>query len=348
MNQKSINKFKLFSNCIPVKGSRRSLICDVQRGEMKLIPNGLYEILSDYNGKTYDEIIEDYGEDNKPTIDEYFEFLEENEFIFWTPDPENFPDINPEWDYPGSITNAIIDSNENSTHDYAVIFQQLSDLGCKAVQLRFYNTCSLEQIEAILKTAENTRIQHIDFFIKYNDTLNKEAVQKFCTDNLIIQFMCIHSATTNDDKVEIENYSTRVLYTTEAVADHTHCGIIASEYFVVNIPSFLEAKQYNSCLNRKISVDINGDIRNCPSLPKTYGNITTTSLHSALVQKDFKDLWEINKDQIEICKDCEFRFVCTDCRAFLKEPNDKFSKPGKCTYDPYTATWADNANIDAT
>jgi SPASM domain peptide maturase of grasp-with-spasm system len=330
MNQKSTNKFKLFSNCLPVKGARRSLICDIQRGEMKLIPNGLYDILTEYDGKTYEEIVEDYGEDNKATIDEYFEFLEENEFIFWTSDPENFPPIDTEWGYPGSITNAIIDSAENSKHNFAAIFNQLSELGCKAVQLRFYNTINIPELESILKATENTRIQHVDLFIKYNEQHTTEAIKQLCTLNVQIQFICLHNAPTNE-QVALETLSTRILYTTEIVNDQTHCGVIASEYFVVNMPTFFESQKYNSCLNRKISVDVNGDIRNCPSLPQTYGNIETTSLHSALIQQGFKDLWEINKDQIEICKDCEFRYVCTDCRAFINEPANIYSKPAKCS-----------------
>ncbi len=338
MNQTKKMKFKLFANCLPVKGARRSLICDIQRGEMKLIPNGLYEILEEYNGKTYEEIVEDYGEDNKPVIDEYFEFLEENEFIFWTPDPDNFPNINTEWQYAGTITNAIIDSNEQSNHNYQAILEQLSDLGCRAVQLRFYNTLTLQQIEDVLSAADKTRIQHIDFFVKYNDSLTPEALKPICTKYVRIQLMCVHSAAAFE-KVNIENYNTRLIYTSEMVNDQTHCGVVAAEYFVVNMSTFFEGLKNNSCLNRKISVDVNGDIKNCPSLPQSFGNITTTSLHSALVQQGFKDLWEINKDQIEICKDCEFRFVCTDCRAYIQNPEDKYSKPAKCNYDPYTATW---------
>jgi len=62
-------------------------------------------------------------------------------------------------------------------------------------------------------------------------------------------------------------------------------------------------------------------------------------LHAALARTGFKDLWSINKDQIEVCKDCEFRYVCTDCRAFITDPDNRYSKPSTCTYDPYTAQW---------
>ncbi|HLL83069.1 MAG TPA: SPASM domain-containing protein, partial [Longimicrobium sp.] len=110
-------------------------------------------------------------------------------------------------------------------------------------------------------------------------------------------------------------------------------------YFSVNLELFSEGQRFNSCLNRKISVDRFGEIRNCPSTPRSYGHVHDTSLHSALAHREFRELWEVNKDQVEVCRDCEFRYVCTDCRAYIAEPADRFSKPSKCTYDPYTARW---------
>jgi len=74
-------------------------------------------------------------------------------------------------------------------------------------------------------------------------------------------------------------------------------------------------------------------------MSKSYGNIKDTSLEEALNKKGFKDLWNINKDKIKVCQDCEFRHICTDCRAYIENPNDIYSKPLKCGYDPYTSTW---------
>lgn len=102
---------------------------------------------------------------------------------------------------------------------------------------------------------------------------------------------------------------------------------------------FAESKSYNSCLNRKISIDINGNIKNCPSMPQSFGNIRDTTLQEAIEHKDFKKYWSITKDQIDVCKDCEFRYICTDCRAYKENPEDDYSKPLKCGYSPYTNKW---------
>ncbi len=74
-------------------------------------------------------------------------------------------------------------------------------------------------------------------------------------------------------------------------------------------------------------------------MAQSFGNIRDTTLEKALNHKDFKNYWNITKDQIDTCKDCEFRYVCTDCRAFIENPDDKFSKPLKCGYSPYTNKW---------
>lgn len=130
-----------------------------------------------------------------------------------------------------------------------------------------------------------------------------------------------------------------ITFSREIIESCFSCGYISKEGFEVNIPLFTEAQKFNTCLNRKISIDENGDIKNCPVLQKSYGNIKTVSLQSAIAQKEFKELWEVNKDQIDVCKDCEFRYICTDCRAFISDDRNRFSKPSKCSYDPYSARW---------
>jgi len=48
---------------------------------------------------------------------------------------------------------------------------------------------------------------------------------------------------------------------------------------------------------------------------------------------------KLSKDQIDICKECEFRYICTDCRAYIEDPENIYSKPLKCGYDPATNQW---------
>jgi len=59
------------------------------------------------------------------------------------------------------------------------------------------------------------------------------------------------------------------------------------------------------------------------------------------MSSQFQTLWSITKDKVNKCKVCEFRMVCPDCRIFIEDPNDIYSAPLKCGYDPYTGLWND-------
>lgn len=39
--------------------------------------------------------------------------------------------------------------------------------------------------------------------------------------------------------------------------------------------------------------------------------------------------------QIDTCKLCEFRYMCHDCRIYITDKDNIFSKPLKCSYDIY-------------
>ena len=122
------------------------------------------------------------------------------------------------------------------------------------------------------------------------------------------------------------------------------CGEINKEYFSCNNINYQEANKFNSCLHKKIAIDKDGNIKNCPSMPQSFGNIKDTTLEEALNHQDFKKYWNLTKDNIEVCKDCEFRYICTDCRAYTERTHTNsegldISKPLKCGYNPYTGEW---------
>jgi SPASM domain peptide maturase of grasp-with-spasm system len=102
---------------------------------------------------------------------------------------------------------------------------------------------------------------------------------------------------------------------------------------------YSEAIQFNTCLNCKASIDTDGEIKNCPSMKKSFGNYREVSLLEIVKKPEFKKLWTVKKDDIEVCRDCEFRYICTDCRVFIKNLDNIFSQPLYCTYNPYIARW---------
>lgn len=333
-----MKKIRLFACCIPVKGAKKSIICDIQRHTYKPIPNSLYEFLVKYENYSIEAIKHDFPIEDHETIDEYVDFLLKEEFAFFTDNPEFYPKLEPQWKSPSKITNAVIDNNQYSTHDYAAIFGQLDELRCLNIELRFFDFCSIEKLKEIISLTDYGTLCCIDVILKFDITLiDRPKLKDILAKHLRVNNIFIHS--TPDHLIESLNTDDNLIYTTQVIENETHCGIINKSNFSSNQNLFFESLSFNNCLNKKISIDSSGQIKNCPSMSTSFGDIQSNDLRSVIEIEEFKKPWAVTKDQIDTCKDCEFRYICTDCRAYVKNENDPFSKPLKCSYNPYLAVW---------
>jgi SPASM domain peptide maturase of grasp-with-spasm system len=336
--------FTLFACCIPVQGAARSIICDVQRQHFDFIPNALYQLLTMHKGQPYADIVAQYGSEHEPIIAEYFQFLLTAEYGFWADAEELalFLPLSMAWDSPHLVTNSIIDLDEHSGYDGKAVLAQLDELGCAALQLRCFSPRPLAFFEELLRFSSASRIKTIDLVMAWHGALEEAALVALAERFVRLNNIIVHSAPFADVNNRINSNLSRVIFTTEQVGSEFHCGLVFADYFVVNLPLFTEAQQHNTCLNRKLSVDKAGNIKNCPALQDSFGHVADTPLKAVLDMPGFKDKWHITKDEVAVCKDCEFRYICTDCRANTMDGHIR-GKPGHCQYNPYLAIWeADN------
>ncbi|MGJ8665179.1 MAG: grasp-with-spasm system SPASM domain peptide maturase [Patiriisocius sp.] len=330
--------FILYSNCVPVKGAIRSVICDLQIGKYFYIPNDLFILLKESKRMKLNDLIEQYGVNNSEIINEYLEYLLENNLGFIDSEPELFPAMNLEWDYPSKVTNAIFDVNEKSLIkvNYKKAFRELSELNCHCLQIRFFSKIGYEKLNDLLTLSFDSRIKEIRLFLKFNKDDFESISTNFINEHSrITEIIFFDSGRDETEKIQGVNFT----FSSNPNITSEDCGQICHSTFSINIPHFTESLKYNSCLNRKISLDEKGSIKNCPSHNVIYGNINEDSFEEVLNQQKFQHLWKLKKDDIAICKDCEFRYICTDCRVFLNDETNDLSKPLKCTYDPYSAKW---------
>tara|TARA_R110000823_G_scaffold11973_8_gene40317 strand:- start:276 stop:1301 length:1026 start_codon:yes stop_codon:yes gene_type:complete len=310
------------------------------------IPNGLYDIIEKYNGSTIENIKKDYNYQYDEIIEEYFDFLIENKLVFLNSNPSLFPKINLQWSSPSKITNAIIDLDK-ITHNYINLVAQLEVLKCSYLQIRFFNVIGINTINEIVEYLNNqkSRIISIDFIIPYYENFILEEFNSIIKQNSRIHSIIIYNSPFDKSYKPLNGEMGYLILLERNILNEKHCGIINTEYFYSNIKLFSESQHHNTCLNRKISIDKDGNIKNCPSMPQSFGNIKDTTLEEALNHPDFKKYWNVNKDMIEVCKDCEFRHICTDCRAYTERTHFDgeidLSKPLKCGYNPYTNEWAE-------
>lgn len=324
---------KLFSCCIIVKGASRSIVCDLQRHTFEFIQNDFIHIVENSENFSMIEIREKYPHLHLQ-IDSLYQVLEKNEYIFFTDMPDMFPKINiSKWDEPSIITNAIVDIDSYSNHNWEKIFYELNELGCRHIQLRTYIEKDVDFYYNILSLLHSNHLYSIELYVKFIPAFRKETLEKLVVNFPFIQQIVIHSSNIYE---EYAFSNCRLLHVKEEINSESHCGVISPDYFTLNIKSFSEAQQWNTCLNRKVAIDKFGEIKNCPSMTKGYGNINDISINEIVNNSDFQNYWKMKKDDILICRDCEFRYLCIDCRAYIVNLDNNLSKPIKCGYDPYT------------
>ena len=113
--------------------------------------------------------------------------------------------------------------------------------------------------------------------------------------------------------------------------------------FYTDAESFAKSKQYHSCLAGKIAVTSTGEVIPCIfARNQVCGNILSQSLEEVLSGRPLKECWETTKDHIDKCKDCEFRYACSDCRPLAQgsDPEKNWlARSTGCSYNPYTGKW---------
>jgi SPASM domain peptide maturase of grasp-with-spasm system len=257
-----------------------------------------------------------------------------------TEDTMLFPLMETSFDVPSHINEAIIDVCDE-IHDFKKICSELYKLLCRHIEIRFFKHVEIETIENIFKEIESSIIEAVDIYIPFSSfTKYEEKILTLLNKNIRLRVMYVHSCPNNFMPEPIE----RLLFSNQIINSEEHCGAISKFFFSINSLTYFESQLNNTCLNKKISIDSKGNIKNCPSMKINYGNIKETTLQEVLDKTDLKSYWNLNKDQIEVCKDCEFRHICTDCRAYIETPDNIYSKPLKCGYNPESTEWEEWSN----
>jgi len=328
--------FQLFSCCIPVKGIKKAVICDLQRNIIQPIPLALYQLLVDdtYTEKeSLNRFLKSISEKEKQIIQEYTTFLYNNQFGYTSDKPMVPHSINMDsLEVSVSKANAIVDFDEKSKHSLSQIMPQLKDIDCHVLQLRYFFPVPFQTLEQELGFTIFANLLNLEILVQYSEDFLLENVLKLAELYPSIKKIIL---TGSPENTVYRQKDMMILYTTEKVNDEKSCGVTNEFYCIAETQLFIESIHYNSCLNKKIAIDRYGLIRNCPSMRNDYGPISKVKLYDVFHTEVFQKIWKINKDKIEVCSDCELRYVCQDCRAYIMDKNNIYSKPVKCTYNPY-------------
>ena len=335
MKDKNIH-FLLYASCIPISGYKQTAIYDINQEIVNILPNGLFNFIAKSKDTDVKTLKKKFQNKYDIEIDDLFNYLISKNIGFYTYTPQCFPKMSLLWETPHLVTNMVLDISENSVIEYNIC-NQIEESGCEALQIRFLYNIEISNIKKIIHHFHNSRLRSIEIILLYNPAYGLKKYREVLHFDARIVSVCVCSSPFEKSTTYKRAQKTLIFSSNDIFGNN--CGKISSYYFKINTSLFTESHHYNTCLNRKLCIDADGNIKNCPAMQQNFGNIKDTTLQEAIEKNGFKDFWLIHKDKIDVCKDCEFRHMCTDCRCFIKDPENIYSQPAKCIYNPYICKW---------
>jgi len=121
-------------------------------------------------------------------------------------------------------------------------------------------------------------------------------------------------------------------------------GLVTGPNFSTDLTSFRRNQLYHPCLAGKLAITADGKVIPCIfSRDKVVGDLRKVGLEDILESNEVEEKWKLTKDDVLVCRDCEYRYACFDCRPLAENSScrkDYSSSPfPRCTYNPYKGEW---------
>ena len=292
-----------YSTVQVVKGKYSSAVYNFHIPCVRPIPNILASILEDLDQYPLKNIEKKYctNKNDYSAFNKYISFLELNNYVFRTKQPENFTNIDLDYTENSKINNAIIEYKFDN-YDLQDVLFQLSDLSCKHIEIRFLNISnySIPFFNRVLKMIHQSGFKSIDFILNQEvSTLIKvllESGNKMKEINrIIITDRSINRVVNN-----------KVFYLCTSSLEEQHPTNLKH---VMNLKYFCEAKNYNPYFNKKVCIDSDGMIKNYIMQKKIFDNVRNTKIEKVINSPEFRRMWNINHDRILNIKYNAYRYT---------------------------------------
>ncbi len=101
---------------------------------------------------------------------------------------------------------------------------------------------------------------------------------------------------------------------------------------------FERCQECHPCLGGILTVSACGNVYVCRIMrEKSLGNVLDTNLSEILRnnKEEIGKSWNLTRDKITPCRNCEYRYSCMDCRGIEED----VYYTNLCRYDPHTGEW---------
>ncbi|MET3026039.1 grasp-with-spasm system SPASM domain peptide maturase [Flavobacterium sp. UW10123] len=330
-------QFNLFQCCKPVKGIKKGIIVDLQRKIIHKVPNQILDILEEYSQKNIYDLFADFNA-SKDILKSYIRYFIDNELVILSDNISEYPALSEDFLSPTVLESLSIEI-ENWTHYLDDFFKiKVNQLGLDAIKIIIKNT-DIECLANVIGSLETSKVKAVVLYIEYSSD-NMLKIEPLILDNPRILNVVFYNVTQqiNQDVLN-EKFSFDKAATVQEILYRN--TIQDQNSFVLDVNLYHEALKHNLMFNRTLYIDSSGNIKLHGEDLKIYGNIQKQEITEIIEHVDFKLFWSIGKDQTQVCKNCEFRYICPDNRIPYKESPQEFEYKfkTKCNYDPYQGKW---------
>ncbi len=249
--------------------------------------------------------VKDYFKEDIEIFNSYVTFLSKEGFVFYTQSKDCFVQIEEYWTSPEFINNAVVEYGFDN-YNLQDILHQLDNLLVKFLEFRFtyFQEKHISKLEDILKYSSHSVLRGLRVYMPYT---SKELSRKII--DLIKSFPIVECIIFFDCEINksIEKDNQQTFFITQTLEEITNANI-DKKFLVNNIDYYYECQKHNPYYNKKVSIDVRGQIKNCIKNKAVFGNVNDYPIKDIVSTEDFQEFWYVTHDQIIDIQDSELRY----------------------------------------
>lgn len=327
---------KTFEDCVLVRGYYSCVLYDLTKKKYYSLSKKQAEWYEAIDSLPFSEI--EVKAKKEKAFKSFFDFLLKKEIIFTCnyDDLKLFPKIKIDWYSPYKISNLIIVRSKESNNKILSLVDKFTRLGIKHIQLFLEDEINENELLLYLSEFSSTPIKSIEIITRVD--ISEKLLRLY---KLVERTQLVTVTITNSLEFKLikkrNEHPFNLLFIKNEFEEIFLELPPDPQYFVIDVRQFAESHYYNTYFNQKLIIDREDYLLTNIGGSK-IGNIFDIDLEEFVNTERGQYLWKVKKDDIEICKDCEYRYMCVDSRTPLREKG-KWRYTSDCLYDPYLGKW---------
>lgn len=186
---------------------------------------------------------------------------------------------------------------------------------------------------------ESNRKHQFIVTFKYHESWSRINLEKFS----LLNCLEVHCFGGKESRISQDEKTNTIFHYHPIILKNLSRFSISENSFFCNIPLYYESLNYNAFHNGKIHITVNGEIKDSAfsNVVFAYLKDVNTPIEFATIVNaiEVNGFWNVKKDLCDVCKHCEYRYMCVEERIPIKRYFNEWYYLEECNYNPYLGKW---------